>query len=102
MKHGNRIRKGRRFQRSIVPLAMPLMNLWIIQQRRRGILPWQNLREELGISFEQCVDRLGHLTRYPTDDPLLPNAGLRLFVIRAPSLDQALVQVWPTRCLASG
>ena len=78
MKHGNRIGKGRRFQRSIVPLAMPLMHLRIIQQRRRRILPWQNLREELGIPFEQCVDRLGHLTGYPTDDPLLPNAGLRL------------------------
>lgn len=95
MKHGNHIGKGRRFQWSIVPLAMPLMNLRVIQQRRRGILPWQNLRQELGISSEQRVDRLGHLTRYPTDDSLLPNAGLRLFVKRAPSLDQALIQFGP-------
>ena len=49
------------------------------------ILSWQNFREQLCISFEQCVDRLGHLTRYLTDDSLLPNAGLRLFVIWAPS-----------------
>ena len=102
MKHGNRVRKGRRFQGPIVPLAIPLMDLWVIQQRLRWVLSWQNFREKLAISFEQSVDRLGHLTSYPTDDPLLPNAGLRLFVIRAPSLDQALVQVWPTRCLASG
>src|SRR5438132_6019346 len=95
MKHSNRIRQWCRFQRPIVPLAMPLMNLLVIQHRRRWILRWQNILEELGISIEQCVDRLGHLTRYPTDDPLLPNAGLRLFVIRAPRLDQALVQFGP-------
>jgi hypothetical protein len=58
-------------------------------------LSWQNLREEFGIAFKQSVDRLGHLTRYPTDDPLLPHEGLRLLVIRAPSLDQALVQFGP-------
>ncbi len=76
MKHGNLIGKGRRFQRSIVPLAMPLMNLWIIEQRRRGILPWQNFRQQLCIAFEQRVDHLGHLTGYPTDDPLLSNTGV--------------------------
>src|SRR5690348_1616621 len=95
MKHGNRIREGRRFQRSILSLTMPLMDLRVIQQRRRRVLPWQHFCQQLCIAFEQGVDRLGHLPGYPTDDPLFPNAGLRLFVIRAPRLDQALVQFGP-------
>src|SRR5713101_7637697 len=95
MKHGNGIGERCRFQWSIVPLAMPPMNLWIIQQRRRGILSWQNVREHLGVSLEQRVDGLGHLTCDPTNDPLFPNARLRLFIIRAAGLDQALVEFGP-------
>jgi hypothetical protein len=67
MKHGNRIGKGRRFQGPIVPLAMPLMDLRVIEHRRRWVLSWKNFRDQLGVSFEQRVDRIGHLTSYPTE-----------------------------------
>ena len=87
MKHDNRIRKRRRFQRPIVTLAMPLMDLRVIQQRRWRVLPWRNFRQQLCIAFEQSIDGLGHLTSYSTDDPLLPNTGLRFFVIRAAGPD---------------
>ncbi len=65
MKHGNRIWKGRRFQGPIVPLAMPLMDLRVIEHRRRWVLSWKNFREQLGVSFEQRVDRFGPSDQLP-------------------------------------
>lgn len=58
MKHENGIGQGRRFQRPIVALAMPLMRLRIVQQRWRGRLSWQDFRQQLGIALEQRIDRL--------------------------------------------
>jgi hypothetical protein len=53
MKHSNRIREWRRFQRAIVPLAMPLMDFWVIQHGWRRVLPWQNFAQQFRIAHEQ-------------------------------------------------
>ncbi len=55
----------------------------------------QNFHQQFGIALEQSVDGLGHLIGYPTDDPLLANVRLRLLIIRAANLDQALIEPCP-------
>src|SRR5258708_4562016 len=92
MKHSNRIRQWCRFQRPIVPLAMPLMDLRVIQHRRRWVLPWQNFTQQFRIAFEQSVDGCGHLASHTTDYALFSDIGLRLFVEGASRFHQALIQ----------
>src|SRR2546430_16814221 len=67
MKQSDRVWRRRRFQGAVVPQMMLSMHLWIIQQRRRRVLAWWNFAQQLGISFEQAVDCLGHLTRDTSD-----------------------------------
>src|SRR5205807_9653559 len=76
MKQRDRVWRRRRFQGAVVPQTMLSMHLWIIQQRRRRVLAWWNFGEQLGISFEQGVDRLGHLTSDTTDHAGLAKIGL--------------------------
>ncbi len=76
MKHDNRVGRWRRFQGTILTLAMLSMHLWIKQLRRRRILAWRNSTQQLCISFEQSVNRLGHLTGHATDHPLFPDMGM--------------------------
>ena len=95
MKHDHRIGRWRRFQGPILTLAMLSMHLWIIQLRWRRVLAWRNSTQQLCISFEQSINRLGHLTGHATDHPLFPDIGLCPFVIGALGFDQSLIQAGP-------
>jgi hypothetical protein len=95
MKHDNRVGRWRLFQGPILTLAMLSIHLWIKQLRRRRILAWRDSTQQLCISFEQSVNRLGHLTGHATDHPLFPDMGMCPFVIGALGFDQSLIQVGP-------
>src|SRR5712692_2182455 len=95
MKYGNRVGKWRRFQGPILALAMLSMHFRVIQQRRRRLLPRQDLAQDLGIAFEQGIDSLGHLAGHATDHARLTDVGLGALVIRALGLDQALIELGP-------
>ena len=66
------------------------MHLRVIQQRRRRDLSWQDLAQDLGITFEQGIDGLGHLASYTPDHACFANVGLG-----ALGFDQAIIELGP-------
>jgi len=62
MSYRNHIGRRRRFQRPIVALPVPLMHLWIIQQRRWWLLPGRNSTQKFGISHRDSSHATGRVT----------------------------------------
>ncbi len=92
MKNGNRVGKGRRFQRPVVALTMSSMHLRVVQQRRRCVLAWRDFAQQLRIAFEQGVDGLGYLAGHTPDHLRFAHVGLHALVIGALGFDQPLIQ----------
>lgn len=95
MSDRNHVWRRRRFQRPVLTLPMPLMHLWIIQQRRRRFLPLRNATQEFRITHKQRVDGLDHLPSDATNDARFPCIGLPTLIERTAGFDQALIQPCP-------
>src|SRR5579859_1376317 len=74
---------------------MPLMNLGIVESRRRWFLTARKLAEHLSILFQKSVDHFYHLSSNTAYDENLPTIGFPSLIIAALARDQALIKPRP-------
>ena len=79
----------------IVTMTVPLMHFGIIQLRRRELVPLGDVRNHLGIMFEQGIDDLDHLPSHAPQHLLFPDVAAQPLIIRTLGFDQALIELCP-------
>ena len=73
-------------------MAMPMMQLIVIQYRLWQFLSWPYCRYPFRIAFQQRIDQFDHLPRDTSHDWQFPLVASGSFIIGAFCLDQTLIE----------